>query len=116
MKNSKIIVSNLIGTTLSSREQADSLFNHIRKCSEKIIVDFSDINFISRSFADQFYKEFLELNKIMMIVTVNGDQVVSDILNAVSQTQITKHRALLPIKTQSFTDKEKLKKYLVSID
>lgn len=116
MKTPKINVSDLFGTSLSSREQADQLYLRIKNYSTKVIVDFSDVIFISRSFADEFYKGFLQLNKIMMIQTVNGNQVICDMLNAVSQTQNGKIKEKVPYKMQAFSNKEELRKYLLSIE
>lgn len=116
MKTPKINVSDLFGTSLSSREQATSLYTHIKTYTSKVIVDFTDVVFISRSFADQFYKDFLELNKIMMIQTVNGNQVVCDMLNAVIKTQDSRVRNRVSYRMQVFSTKDDFRKYLLSIE
>lgn len=115
VKTAKISVSEALGTTLSTREQATRLFSQIGDCSNRVIVDFSKVSYISRSFADQFYKDFLRLNKVMMIQTVNGNQVVCDMLNAVVKTQ-KKRSDPRTYRIQAFSSKEDLKKYLLSID
>jgi hypothetical protein len=115
VKTAKISVSEALGTTLSTREQATRLFSHIRDCSNRVIVDFSKVSYISRSFADQFYKDFLRLNRVIMIQTVNGNQVVCDMLNAVVKTQ-QKRADTKSYKIQAFSSKEDLKKFLLSVD
>jgi hypothetical protein len=115
VKTTKISVFEALGATLSTREQATRLFSHIRACSDHAIVDFSRVDYISRSFADQFYKDFLRLNRVMMIHTVNGNQVVCDMLNVVVKTQ-EKRASSKSYKIQAFSNREELKKFLMSVD
>ena len=116
MKSFKISVFESLGNQLSSREQADLLYKAIKQYAEKVILDFREVDFMSRSFADQFYKEFLRLNKEMLITVVNSNQSISDTINAVSRTQYGAKRDRISFKMQSFVDKDKLKRYLESID
>jgi hypothetical protein len=79
---------------LLTRESATDLFKLIAlKQASKIYVDFENINFISRSFADQFHKEKLSLleatGKQVHLTNHNND--VFAMFNVVSKTQ-TQHR------------------------
>jgi anti-anti-sigma regulatory factor len=116
MKPFKIRISESISHHLSSREQADSLYLLIKKCSEEVIIDFDRVGFVSRSFADQFYKQFLKLNKQLLITVVNCNQEVCDIINAVSRTQSGYKKDRMTFKMRSFVSKAELKNYLQSID
>lgn len=112
----KVLVFDLFGRSLSSREQADQLYGRIRTLLPPVAIDFSGVEFVSRSFADQFYKRFLELNKVMFVQVVNGNQVVSDLLSAVTRTQNGNKSERIDYQIQTFQDKNKLREYLVSIE
>lgn len=116
MKAPKILVFELFGASLSSREQAEILYRQIKKRSNRVVVDFSRVTFISRSFADQFYKGFLELAKVMIVEVINGSREVADMFNAVSRTQNSGATDCVPYKFQSFVTKQDLREYLYSID
>lgn len=60
MTTSEIKVAEILPSTLDSREAATRLVNVIKEeaNSNSIVeIDFTDIIFMSRSFADQFHKE-----------------------------------------------------------
>ena len=56
LNNKKIIIlSNIISNNLAFRDTADDLFNYINKLEESsIIIDFSNIQSITASFAHQY--------------------------------------------------------------
>ena|SRR3989338_4872014 len=55
MKN-VIIIKELIAVDLALRSSAENLFNHLEELSEKqIIVDFTGVKSISRSFAHEYF-------------------------------------------------------------
>lgn len=116
MNTAKILVFKHLGRSLTSREQADLLYSVIKERAEKVIIDFDSVDFMSRSFADQFYKGFLDLNMCDQVISVNGNEVVCEMLNSVIKTQNGHLKAKIPFKLKTLTDKEKLKKYLLSID
>ena len=74
---------------LLSRTLADVVFESFeRNYAVKIEIDFSGIDFISRSFADQFHKnkiDFIE-KKNIEIVVVNCKEEVFDMFQEVART------------------------------
>src|ERR1700679_3257900 len=86
-----IEIKNLIGNTLDSRDAAQKLFecasNYERNVS--VVFDFDGVDFMSRSFADEFYKQnkkwSAENNPDTEIDNANIQ--VIEILQAVSKTQ-----------------------------
>jgi predicted Zn-dependent peptidase len=74
---------------LRSREQATRLFTYFSSVYPRVKhVSFSGVEFISRSFADQFYKENVLFSKdksFLTITDLNDD--VKKMLEAVSRTQ-----------------------------
>ncbi len=54
-KTNVIILSKLIAKNLTLRESADKVFDYVETLKEnKIIMDFSRIEFVSRSFTDEY--------------------------------------------------------------
>jgi len=87
---------NLLPVTLDSREAATRLAGIVKGYSgnKQIELDFSGIEFMSRSFADQFYKElYLRDEDVFEIVIKNADASIIRVLDVVSKTQ-TKRKAV----------------------
>jgi len=93
---SELKLINLLPVTLDSREAATRLADIVREYSgdKQIELDFSGIEFMSRSFADQFHKElYLRDEDAFEIVIKNADAAIIRMLDAVSKTQ-TKRKAV----------------------
>jgi hypothetical protein len=114
---SQINIRSILGNTLDSRDGAIRLFNLVSPDQKDIIFDFSAIDFMSRSFADQFQKEFRKLvsDKGLHISISNAPVQVIDILDAIARTQQTKHRDVLNLPIYSFSKLEQLTNYLQAI-
>lgn len=116
MKN-QINIEPILGHTLDSREAAIKLFRLLPRDQKDIILDFSAIVFMSRSFADQFHKESRKLlsDKHLHISILNAPNQVIDILDAVAKTQKTKDRAAFNLPIYSFSKLDQLTGYLQAI-
>ena len=71
---------------LATRESADSFFNTIEKLrAEKIIVNFSGVTFMSRSFAHQYLTREKESNK--QITNTHEPKEVKKMLELVKESK-----------------------------
>jgi hypothetical protein len=94
MVDVKIDVAKSAGKILNTRDEAIKLFNFFLENkfdSVFVTVDFTNVEFMSRSFADQFYqlKANWELGKNNKIQLQSDNQQIAEILDAVSRTQYT---------------------------
>ena len=79
-------------------------------------LDFSKVEFMSRSFADQFYKERADLrNKGVAVFLLNADEEINKILEAVGRTQDKKDRNFNDIKIVRFANINEASNFLCSI-
>lgn len=102
---------------LHSREQAQELFDAILNLvhyNEEIWVDFSDIEFISRSFADELVHLKMNSNKSNLINFCCASSEVKNMLESVEATQTNKRfEKKLPV--HRFESMENLLKYFSKI-
>lgn len=113
----QMVIFDKLGSLLNTREAAINLMEIIAKAESKTVeLDFSNVEFMSRSFADQFYKErnsFQE--KTNSIININNaNEEIIKILQVVSKTQDKKEREYISIPVYKFSDKNLLKNYLLS--
>lgn len=99
MLESTIDIAPILGSSLHTRDEADSLFESVKMfcaitevSNQQFIFNFSDVNFVSRSFADQFHKNkiYFQNKYSCLIQTVCMNNQVFDILETVSRTQVKK--------------------------
>ena len=65
----KIILYEILGTDLGQKYKIDNLFDELDNASTKIIMDFSNIEFISRSFAQWYLnRKFMADFKLPRII------------------------------------------------
>lgn len=106
--------------TLDTRDQAmqlfDSLHGYCPQCSE-IIFDFAGIEFMSRSFADQFHKERMKFQeeKNVKVFIENENSQIHDILNAVCKTQKLKVRKQHSFEFHSFFSREQVFQFVSTL-
>lgn len=106
------------GKLLNTREAATELFNKIISQKIKYIeFDFSKVEFMSRSFADQFHKEKLKYQKKREVVVkiTNANEEVVKILSVVAKTQNKVNREYRVLPIFYYSDSELLKEYLLSV-
>ena len=107
-----------VSKLLNTREAATELMNAVRdsRC-KNVEFDFSDVEFMSRSFADQFHKERVRLqDDLQLLVEVsNANEQVVNILRTVSNTQnkVKRHYKILPV--FKFSNADLLSDYLLSV-
>jgi len=106
-----IKVKEAFGNTLDSRHEAamlfDSLKDYCTQCGE-IVLDFSEVMFMSRAFADQFHKEkirWCEGTNVTIFIENANDQV-SEILQAVTKTQTKREVKARQQNVNSFTKEQ----------
>lgn len=114
----KIEIAKVIGNSLDSRDQAEKLFAIIEKIqSSDVILNFENVEFMSRSFADQFYQNAKQIgvaNK-MTLDFENVNNQIKEILDAVSKTQFNRKVINKQVRVYTFPEMSKLKDYLLGI-
>ena len=117
MFEAEIKILDFLNKTLDTRESATRLFSQIKclhsNCS-KLEIDFSGIEFMSRSFADQFHKEriLFQRNSNYNISFKNADYQTIDILNAVANTQTDRKPFITNYQLYTFNDLKKMDNYI----
>ena len=106
-------------SSLDTRDEVVALFAEVRTGapSNKLIFDFTGIEFISRSFADEFHKQKMQLAKElnMQFEVANADLSVIEMLQAVSHTQHKVKREESRLMVYSFKDTASLFNYLQAV-
>jgi hypothetical protein len=80
-------ISVLVSTDIRSRANANIIRSVIDGVSGKIILDFSGVTFISRSFADELYNILNEQDNVSL---ANESELVKSMLEAVSLSRKNK--------------------------
>jgi hypothetical protein len=113
----KIPVSNKAKNFLISREVVFSLFDKLSKFDSDLELDFSNIEFISSSYADQFHKakNDFENKHNSKIHILNANEKVIRMFQVVSKTQNSHERLFEKIPVYKFSKIDSLSDYLLSI-
>ncbi len=90
--NTIIDITFILGTELRSRSAVSDLKLYILNTNEKeVIIDFSKVKFVTRSFIDEFYNTFLKTkNQAFNVQLINVSADIQSILETVSKTQTKK--------------------------
>lgn len=124
MENIKVEVAKIDGHILNTRDEAVKLFNIFLGdrsfFKTSVILDFSNVEFMSRSFADQFYqlKKNWEFGNNTIIQLQNYNKQIADILEAVSNSQYNqenKRKIKSEIKELQFDELKQFEEYLLAI-
>jgi len=113
----QIKVFEVLGSTLNTREATNELFKNVDfNTTSCIQLDFDKVEFMSRSFADEFYKRraFIESNNEITISLVNMTDDVSKMLKAVTYTNQNSTPRSGKFNHIKFSSQEELSKYLLS--
>jgi hypothetical protein len=111
----------ILPKTLDTRESSTHLFGLLETNYNKssfIKLNFSGIEFMSRSFADQFHKERLKFQSInnSLIELKNANQQIVEILHAVSNTQTKRSSIdLSNLSILTFSNSEQLEEYMFAL-
>lgn len=113
-----IPVSELLDNAIHTREAVSILMNAIedKVCSD-IELDFSGVEHISRSFADQFHFEKLQFVQThgKRIIVTNANEDVVNMLQAVARTQHKVDREYQRIPVYKYSDRATLNNFLLSL-
>ena len=113
-----INVEEQLGKSLISRSSSSELITYIKdNLCQNIELDFSEVEFMSRSFADQFHKEKVMLmsKHNVMVEVLNANEEVINMLKTVARTQNKPNRKFKVLPLYKFSDAETLNDYLLSI-
>ena len=106
-----------VGETLNTREAASLLFVCVvENYAKKVVFDFSQVEFMSRSFADQFHKERMKLKDEhgLFIDLKNASEPMRKMLVTLESTQNKRNRFYTELPVFRFSD-DKLSEYLLSL-
>lgn len=121
MDSNIINIRTTIGAMLNTRDEACRLFDIAKQLSTQtqiITFDFEGVDFMSRSFADEFYKISRQTEQIAnsSIVVINTELQIAKILQAVSRSQNSADRKINNKRTiLTFTSNDRLSDYLMSV-
>lgn len=113
----QISIFSKLGETLNTREAASLLFVCVvENYAKKVVFDFSQVEFMSRSFADQFHKERMKLKDEhgLFIDLKNASEPIRKMLVTVESTQNKRNRFYTELPVFRFSD-DKISEYLLSL-
>lgn len=119
MLKNAIHIKEIFGNTLNTRDEASKLTGHIQSrhlAIDDLVLDFRGVDFMSRSFADQFYKEqqsYIQRENTRIQI-IDADPQIIDMLQAVSKTQ-RKERSFIEYPVYTFVNENALMDYLQTI-
>ncbi len=103
---------------LNTREGATLLFASLKKQrGDRVEFDFSQVEFMSRSFADQFHKEWKKLQQTrgLALVISNANEEIIRVLKTVEKTQNKSKREFVRLPVFKYSDSDRLSDYLLSV-
>lgn len=104
-------IANYLQSTIATRKAIDEIRNNITLSDNRItIFNFKNIDFISRSFADEFI-QFIESNNINARL-FNLSPVVKEMLDAVKKNRKNRNKNFHNIAVTHFSKKEQLNQFL----
>lgn len=116
--NSIISVSSILGPTIHTRQSASILLKAVSsEHCDHIDLDFSEVEYISRSFADEFHSEKISLvrSSNKKIIVRNANDKVIKMLQSVARTQNKDKRDFEEMPVYNYTDWNILNSFLLSI-
>jgi len=113
MEPVKIILSNKFKRSISTRAAIENLFKDLR--AEEIIIDFSDIHFISSSAAHQIVTEVRVLEKKNIIVCLENMTIDINRMLELAKTDRKNIFTMTKMKHSVVRDERDLSKLLLDI-
>jgi len=113
-----IQVSELLGATIHTRQASDVLLQVVQNDScPEIDLDFSAVQYISRSFADQFHAGKMQLacEQQKTIIVTNANEEVMAMLQAVAKTQNKQYREVNKAPVYRYSQWNQLENFLLSL-
>lgn len=115
--HSTIFVHELLGSSISTREASFVLMRLVESnpCNH-VELDFSSVEYISRSFADQFHfhKNNCAVNLQKVIIVSNATNEVINMLQAVAKSQNTAIKKIDKIPVYKYSSQKQLENFLLS--
>lgn len=112
------MVKDVLGETIHTREASHALLSLVSEnACDNIELDFTGVKYISRSFADQFHSDKIELatkKPLIIIVTNAGEEVIS-MLQAVARTQSKFYREHASLPVYRYSTWDQLENFLLSL-
>lgn len=109
-----IDIVSLLGPDLKSRSNVDDLYVYMKNTTvTSFIIDFSEVQFVTRSFMDEFYNRFLkssDWNRRVKLMNVSND--IQRMLDVVTGTQTRVKRPSKTGRVLSFRTLDEVNKYL----
>ena len=108
-------ISELIGRDIRSRSNANIIRSAIDGIGSHVTLDFSDVSFISRSFADELCNVVEEYGEVSISLS-NMSEVVSSMIEAVRNGRATgKRKTRTESEVKEFDDMKSLETFLSTI-
>lgn len=96
-----IFVHRAVGANPGYRDSAVLLFADIDAAACEVVLDFSDVLFISRGFADELHQARLrfQTERSLPVTIENANGAIRELLSAVSRTQenLSRHNTVAPL-------------------
>lgn len=112
---SVIVVKNKVGSNPNYRDSAELLFTDVPGTAQELVLDFSDVEFVSRGFADELHKARLryQAEHQVAVVLENVNGTVQQMLSAVARTQSGKSTLEIAIPVIRVKNVEELERMLL---
>ena len=115
----EIKLSDFFGRSLDTREAVAFLMDKIEKESDQaeaseIVLDFSGIEFMSRSFADELHKQINRESSRLSFIFENLSFDLKNLLKIVEKTQTSRKKVHMHSSVYVINDLTKLKDYTFS--
>lgn len=113
-----IVIRDFAADTLNTREAAREILRLIEtNPCEVNEIDFTGVEFMSRSFADEFHKEKIRLQEkySIKIIIVNAVEEITEMLHRVANTQNVTERKKSDVPVFKFKEPAYLYNYLQTI-
>lgn len=109
----RIFISQRLSADLKSRSTVHTLYISMKSDNmDNVIFDFSNVNFATRSFIDEFYNVFVKDHNVKL---ENVPNEIAVILDTVSKTQEKKKSLLQQSNVKSFSSVDDFCSYMSSL-
>lgn len=115
---STIRVAELLGKTIHTRDASRHLLDFVAESPcMNIELDFLEVDYISRSFADEFhaYKMKLAAELQKSIIVTNANDEIINMLQSVARTQNKRYKQDIMRPVYKYSSWSQLESYLLSI-
>ncbi len=113
-KKYKVDLGIFISRLISSRDIIDVLFNSVPSTSKTLVLDFKDVEFITRSAAHQLILKINEfkVNKNLIVQLINKSDTIDQMLEIVKNDSSNANRKSPKITRLKFNSQEEFDQFL----